>query len=135
AARTIASVKKDETTFGLLRFLKKEPKEQIEKQIRANDAKKLAASDNENRAIWEIVNSRTNSKCDVTSESLPSGVTNKFLVEIEEKLSKETRSKTHSSEELIRNKIIRQARSMFFAPTTPGEIVQIVSQMKTKTSG
>ncbi|KAL3287934.1 hypothetical protein HHI36_002390 [Cryptolaemus montrouzieri] len=40
AATTIASVKKDEATFGLLRFLKKQLKEQIRKQIRVNDAKK-----------------------------------------------------------------------------------------------
>ncbi|KAL3273580.1 hypothetical protein HHI36_015014 [Cryptolaemus montrouzieri] len=70
AARTVASVKKDEATFGFLRFLEKQLKEQIEKQIRADDAKKLAESDNKNRTIWEIIKSRTNSKCDVTSESL-----------------------------------------------------------------
>ncbi|KAL3283351.1 hypothetical protein HHI36_006499 [Cryptolaemus montrouzieri] len=49
-ARTIASVMKDEATLGLFRFLK-QLKEQIEKQIRANDAKKLARSDNKSRAI------------------------------------------------------------------------------------
>ncbi|KAL3273581.1 hypothetical protein HHI36_015015 [Cryptolaemus montrouzieri] len=113
AARTVASVKKDEATFGFSRFLEKQLKELIEKQIRADDAKKLAESDNKSTAIWERIKSRNNSKCYVTSESLLTNELNKFLVEIGEKLSNGTGSRTHSCEELMKNKIIRPASSVF----------------------
>lgn len=133
AAQTIYEVKRDEDSKRLYMELKKQFKVLITNVIRNEDKKLIDEAENKSQAIWRVINSKLKTKESAKSETLTEEDFNFYFSKVADKLigSNNDRAK---SDKFMKKKKIRNSCSLFISPTSPEEVMNVVSKMKKKSS-
>lgn len=134
AAHTIFMVKRNDNSKRLYMRLKQELKQLISMTVKNRNIQIVNESENKNRAIWKIINSKIKSrKENINQTRLSADNFNEYFSTIVNKLNIQP-SHPEASGNLLGNRRIKNYGSFFLAPTTPEEIMKAVADMKMKMS-